>query len=251
MDDFFNKYAYPLLITVVIMLLLLVYVDLGNIKSIIQMPNPIESDVYDDYKKMEEEVDLSDMENIDFSNLASSHASNQLAAEKNETYTKQRIEKSVEEELKALEESFYDESRTERDANKNYYDQQITEENPNQQETLNQNIIEKNIPETKNIEEKPAFTGQSFYEVFMKDRKVVKEYVPLYLCEGSAIVWINITINQDGKIINKTINTSKTGQIDQCFIDAALKGANKTQFNRDYNANVKQEGLLKYTFVPQ
>lgn len=216
------------------------------------MPIPVESDVYDDYDKMEEEVDLSNMENIDFSNLSSSHASNKMSAEQNETYTKQKIEQSVEEELKALEEEFYNESREARGEENTYYNQLESVEGTEKNQDKSTDNTDTEEEENNNTEEeKPAYTGQSFYEVYVENRKVIKEYVPLYLCEGSAVVWINITINQDGKIIEKTINTSKTGNVNQCFIDAALKGANKTQFNRDYNADTKQKGELKYTFVPQ
>lgn len=78
-------------------------------------------------------------------------------------------------------------------------------------------------------------------------------YVPApgYTCkQGSGKVFIDIQVNNGGKIITVTYNASKSSNASQCMISKALEYAKKSTFN--YSANQAQrQGYILYTFVSQ
>lgn len=74
---------------------------------------------------------------------------------------------------------------------------------------------------------------------------------PGYTCkQGSGKVYIDIQINNAGKIITATYNASKSSNASQCMISKALEYAKKSSFSYNSNSQSRQ-GYILYTFVSQ
>ncbi|MFW5804004.1 MAG: energy transducer TonB [bacterium] len=71
---------------------------------------------------------------------------------------------------------------------------------------------------------------------------------PVYLCEGSGDVKVEIHVNQKGAVVGCSI-ISSTGN--DCLEEAALDAAKKSYFNIDFDASLKQKGWILFSFVAQ
>ncbi|MCL8008844.1 energy transducer TonB [Gelidibacter japonicus] len=69
---------------------------------------------------------------------------------------------------------------------------------------------------------------------------------PVYLCEESGKIVINITVNNLGEVIDAYVNTSSTSK-NACLIESALQYANEARFSPDAS-NPKQIGSITYHF---
>lgn len=74
---------------------------------------------------------------------------------------------------------------------------------------------------------------------------------PGYTCkQGSGKVFIDIQVNNSGKITVATYNASKSSNASQCMIAKALEYAKKSTFIYSANQSLRQ-GYILYTFVSQ
>jgi hypothetical protein len=75
--------------------------------------------------------------------------------------------------------------------------------------------------------------------------------VPVYKCQGSGVVVVNIVVDQQGRVVQT--ETEKPGETanEICLADAAKSAAMKTRFNRDLDAPVRQTGSITYHFIAQ
>jgi len=74
--------------------------------------------------------------------------------------------------------------------------------------------------------------------------------VPVYKCEGSGKVVVDITVNQSGNVVSANINRGASID-DDCFTEAAYNAATHSTFNADSKAPDRQKGMITYLFVPQ
>lgn len=244
MRQLFEKYIYAVLITLVITLGTFIYLNLGKLKAIMYLDTELQSDVFEDVQDMEELLDLSQMEDMTFEDIAySNQMSNELATNTTDKYTQERIESDVEEDLKKYEEELF----------KEYAAKHGDEDWDTKMELLKQEQAEKEAAKEQNQnapKEETAFKGKTTSQAYMKDRKVIQSYNPQYMCRGGATVVVNIKIDQSGKVISSEIDAQSLDK-DDCFQQAARRGALRTRFNRDMNAEKAQTGRIVYTFIPQ
>lgn len=69
---------------------------------------------------------------------------------------------------------------------------------------------------------------------------------PVYLCEESGKIVINITVNSSGEVTDTYVNTSSTSK-NACLVDSALQYANNARFTPDAS-KAKQIGSITYYF---
>jgi hypothetical protein len=69
---------------------------------------------------------------------------------------------------------------------------------------------------------------------------------PIYLCESSGKIVINITVNALGKVIHTNYN-SASSSTNQCLIDHAVEYAKKARFNSD-SSKMSQIGTITFFF---
>lgn len=78
------------------------------------------------------------------------------------------------------------------------------------------------------------------------DRKDTFLPPPVYLCEESGKIVINITVNSAGEVTDAYVNTSSTSK-NACLVDSALQYANNARFSPDPSKS-KQVGSITYYF---
>jgi len=104
---------------------------------------------------------------------------------------------------------------------------------------------------TEKIQGKLAvYKGPTNIYFDLSSRRDIDLYVPVYKCQGNGRVVINIVVNQAGDVENAFINKAKSDN-DECLFDAALDAAQRSRFNSDNKAALKQKGSITYIFVAQ
>lgn len=78
------------------------------------------------------------------------------------------------------------------------------------------------------------------------NRTKVKLPPPVYLCEVSGKIVVNITVDSEGNVTDTYINSSSSSD-NKCLVDAALEYAGSALFSKDANNN-KQIGSITYYF---
>ncbi|HLT33621.1 MAG TPA: hypothetical protein VKZ98_07525, partial [Aquaticitalea sp.] len=81
----------------------------------------------------------------------------------------------------------------------------------------------------------------------LKGRKDEHLPPPVYLCEESGKIVINISVNSSGAVTDTSVNRAATTSTNECLIDSALEYANNARFSSAAHAN--QIGTITYIFV--
>jgi hypothetical protein len=75
--------------------------------------------------------------------------------------------------------------------------------------------------------------------------------IPIYLCQGSGKVMLNIEVNQQGNVLKAEIEQAESTTSDPCLIETAVNTALLSRFNPDVKSPKIQKGTLTYIFVAQ
>ena len=104
--------------------------------------------------------------------------------------------------------------------------------------------LEKYKPQNKDEKKANKRTLISYYLV---GREAVAELPnPVYTCEQSGKVVINITVDDQGRVIEASYNKASSNTTNGCLIDNAIYYARKARFNKD--SKNKQLGTITYLF---
>ena len=110
-------------------------------------------------------------------------------------------------------------------------------------------------PETDAQEEFSEYTGPTTitYDFLDEPRKRRKTFltVPVYRCQGSGIVKVEIMVGQDGSVSEADVRQPVEGSDDVCFAEAARNAAMSSRFRVDIMAPVKHRALITYHFIAQ
>ena len=111
-------------------------------------------------------------------------------------------------------------------------------------------------PSNENEEdEQSEFTGPTTitYE-FMNEplaRRKVDLTIPVYRCQGSGRVTIEITVARNGSVTGAEVAGPIEGTDRVCFADAALAAARSSRFRIDGNAPERHRAVITYSFIAQ
>ena len=75
--------------------------------------------------------------------------------------------------------------------------------------------------------------------------------LPIYKCEGSGKVVLDIVVDQRGFVLSAELIQEESSTDDYCLHDMAKDAALRTRFNLDLSAPARQQGLITYHFVAQ
>ncbi len=75
--------------------------------------------------------------------------------------------------------------------------------------------------------------------------------IPVYKCQGSGKITLEIEVNQRGEVEKALVITGQSTTGDECLIETAVNTALISRFNSDINAPRIQKGTLTYHFVAQ
>ncbi|MCD6332824.1 MAG: hypothetical protein J7L89_06085 [Bacteroidales bacterium] len=123
--------------------------------------------------------------------------------------------------------------------------------NPNDHELPDMQTQPLDFFQAKKTKEEKIYEGPTNIYFNLANREVSYLNVPVYQCEGSATVRIDIRVNQRGKVELATVNPDETDTRKFCFIQAARKAARRTRFNFSTKAPRFQSGYITYHFVAQ
>ena len=99
----------------------------------------------------------------------------------------------------------------------------------------------------KNIE----YSGPSSVFYSLKGRHKLKLPIPVYKCEESGRVRVEITVNREGKVIKAKVLEKESDTRDENLYEAALNAAYRSRFNLDNSSPVRQVGSITFNFVRQ
>ncbi|RMG82280.1 MAG: hypothetical protein D6707_03185 [Bacteroidetes bacterium] len=126
----------------------------------------------------------------------------------------------------------------------------------NTSEALPADIPEENIEDKyKDVlpeANKPSeFKGKTNITYSLENRYDLKLKVPVYMCENSGKVTVNIVVNRSGHVVSASVNENQSTVKDYCLYEAAKNAALHTKFNTSYDAPLMQKGFIEYHFMPQ
>jgi hypothetical protein len=133
-------------------------------------------------------------------------------------------------------------------------DEEFKENREKLKEIISSSVYEEETLPEKEDDEK-NFTGPTtiVFEFLdsPKDRKKRRLSIPVYKCEGSALVVVDLIVRQDGSVSNVNVLSSETINDPSCFIEAAKNAASTSTFKSDFGAPEKQHARITYQFVAQ
>jgi hypothetical protein len=95
------------------------------------------------------------------------------------------------------------------------------------------------------------FQGPTNIHYDLEFRYHLRLPVPVYQCIGEGIVEVKIAVDQRGRVIQAEIDKPGDSFNQICLAEAARKAALQTRFNADFDAPVRQQGLITYHFIAQ
>jgi len=96
-----------------------------------------------------------------------------------------------------------------------------------------------------------VFEGQTNIYYSLENRYHLRLPVPVYKCEGEGVVEVHIVVDQRGYVVNAQVPDLGDSMNDICLTEAAKTAALETRFNSNFNAPLRQQGIITYYFQPQ
>jgi len=113
-------------------------------------------------------------------------------------------------------------------------------------------LTEKKTEYTENAKGERTFhKGATTTVYYLKDRMHIYIPMPVYQCQGSGKVVMDIVVNQSGYVIDATVNKAESQIMEECLIEAANRAAYTSRFNAKNTAPEKQRGKMTYIFIAQ
>ncbi len=84
-----------------------------------------------------------------------------------------------------------------------------------------------------------------------EQRQKIDFTIPIYRCEGSGVVVVDIEVGRDGRVESAEVASVKAGTDSNCFSQAAVRAALSSRFHSDFDAPKKQRGQITYQFIAQ
>ena len=95
------------------------------------------------------------------------------------------------------------------------------------------------------------YDGPTRVFYYLEGRYQIELPIPIYKCENSGIIVINIIVERNGRISDYSINRAESSTNDPCLSEAAISAIKRTFFNPDITSDKKQNGTITYQFIEQ
>ncbi|RKS55163.1 TonB family protein [Gillisia mitskevichiae] len=83
----------------------------------------------------------------------------------------------------------------------------------------------------------------------LRGRTAIEIPNPIYTCDRSGKVVINITVNEDGRVVSTSVNKGSSSTNNECLTDQAEQYANQAYFS-SMPGRSSQPGTITYNFKP-
>lgn len=111
------------------------------------------------------------------------------------------------------------------------------------------------VPPTSMEEETAVYAGPTTITFeFMEepvDRGKVELIVPVYRCQGSGVVKVEVIVAPDGAVREARVLEPIIGTDRICFADAALSAARSSRFRIELSGPQKHRAIITYSFIAQ
>jgi hypothetical protein len=111
------------------------------------------------------------------------------------------------------------------------------------------------VPPTPDEEETAQYSGPTTITFeFLEEplsRGKVELTVPVYRCQGSGIVKVEVAVAPDGSVKEAKVLEPIVGSDRVCFADAALSAALSSRFRIEVSGPPKQMAIITYSFIAQ
>ncbi len=94
------------------------------------------------------------------------------------------------------------------------------------------------------------YAGPTTVKYYLPGRIARNLVIPIYKCEGSGVVIVNITVNREGYVTSATVDTDKSDP-GTCMQETARGAARSSRFDIDMTAPETQKGTITFYFVAQ
>ena len=84
-----------------------------------------------------------------------------------------------------------------------------------------------------------------------RSRGKVELTVPVYRCQGSGIVKVEVSVAPDGRVREAQVLQPIIGDDRVCFSDAALSAARTSQFRIELSGPERHRAIITYSFIAQ
>ncbi len=95
------------------------------------------------------------------------------------------------------------------------------------------------------------YTGPTNIYYDIPGREALYIPVPVYKCPDGGVVTVNITVNNNGNIINAEVKGDASGFNEMCLHEEALQAALRSRFSNDHDAPPVQSGTITFHFQRQ
>lgn len=95
------------------------------------------------------------------------------------------------------------------------------------------------------------YSGLSSVFYSLKGRHKLILPIPVFKCEESGRVRVEITVNRKGKVVKAKVIEKESDSYDDCLFEAALNAAYRSRFNADNSSLQKQVGSITFNFIRQ
>lgn len=251
LKDYLNRNRYGLMGTLAFHMVLLILLLLFKLNSpmrfveteiILAIPDDIVEQIEEENKRVEEEIVQKQKEKVSNSvdELLKSIAVNQdLKTENKKERTTQDLDKMIDDikqELDGYESNDYGLSKKELEAFKR-----------DSAKLAKERKMQLKTDSLKNMD----YSGPSSVFYSLKDRHKLILPIPVFKCEESGRVRVEITVNRQGKVIKAKVLEKESDTRDENLYEAAMDAAYRSRFNADNKSPIKQIGSITFNFVKQ
>ena len=114
-------------------------------------------------------------------------------------------------------------------------------ENKKTKDNLGDETVNKSLKKTSNATAK----------YFCKNRNMILQKTPSYLCNQTGVVRLTIKVNPKGEVTDCKVDNSETNTSNQCLIENAINYAKNWKFNQDFSSAQRQEGWIEFIYLSQ
>lgn len=134
-------------------------------------------------------------------------------------------------------------------------DEEFKENRERLKEIISSKVFEQDALSQKETKEKEPFTGPTTityeFTIQPKQRSSRMLTVPVYKCEGSGKVVVDVVVRRNGSVSEAKAVSVQAPANPECFIKAAENAARTSSFQVDLSAPEKQTGKITYQFIAQ
>lgn len=216
----------------------------------VEITMPLEQIEFEDLSVQEKDEDGNITKSGEIKNMVINQGDDREKSMDN--YSKNNLDKQVEEELKELERQTMEEAQGDREG---IYESTVEDEMMNATDEELEELAKKYLNKESGGSKDKIYGGRTMVSFDIPERTAFNnelKYVrnPGYTCNGSGSVVVRVKLDRDGKVIQAKYAPELSYKASSCMIEQAEKFAKLSRFNFDANGD-GQTGTITYEFIAQ